>query len=95
MLDAVGRLVAGLLGELPAVLALGVGEQAAEVRDGPPPRLGAGEAAGQPPAHGVQFIGPIAYVRGRRLRRHGSASVRNTLRGRDFNCNCSTRAVSR
>ena len=46
VLDAVRRLVAGLLGELPAVLALGVGEQAAEIRDGPPPRLRPGEAAG-------------------------------------------------
>lgn len=59
VLDAVGGLVAGLLGELPAVLARGVGEEAAEVRDGPSPRLGAGEAAGQPLAHGVQLAGPI------------------------------------
>ena len=38
-LDAVRRFVAGLLGELPAVLPRGVGEQAAQVGDGSAPRL--------------------------------------------------------
>jgi hypothetical protein len=68
VLHAVRRRVAGGLGQLPAVLALQGRQQPAQVGQGPPPRLGPGEARRDPRRQGVQLPRPDF---GRANRRHG------------------------
>ena len=83
VLDAVGPLVADVLGQLPGVLALDGAEEAAEVRPGSSPRLGAGEGLPQSPGHVIQLIGPsVDRLDSRKcgrvlhLGRHATPSVR-------------------
>jgi hypothetical protein len=62
VLDAVGAVVAEVLGHLPAVLALGVAEQPFEIIDGPPTRFGAGEVRAQAVPDTFQFLGPAVNI---------------------------------
>src|SRR5262249_43273145 len=65
----------GELGQLPAVLAAGVAEQAAEVGQGAAAGFGAGEARADARRDGAQLGRPALHVRGRRsVLGHGSSS---------------------
>src|SRR5262249_46204499 len=66
VLDPVRTVVAEVLGQLPAVLALGVAEQATQVIQGPGARLGAREVFTQPRAHALEFVSPTLNILSRR-----------------------------
>jgi hypothetical protein len=66
VLYPVGGRVAEVLGQLPAVLPLGVAEQAADGGYRPPPRLPAGEPAAEALADRRDLVGPRTHLRRRR-----------------------------
>ena len=69
VLEAIGSRLAADFRHLPAVLALGLTEQAAQIRQDPVAGLRAGEIGGQPPRH-VRQVGLAACDgAGRRIRR--------------------------
>ena len=71
VLEAVGRGVAGRLGQLPAVLAPGVAQEAVQVGAGPLPGLRPPEAGGQPSVD----LGPLGLPAA-----HGGRAQGNGLR---------------
>src|SRR5262249_45503419 len=66
--------IAEQLGELPAVLALGVTEQPPQVAHGPLAWLAAREVAADPLADGLDFLGPLLNTLPRRSFGHDSPS---------------------
>src|SRR5215203_2073679 len=71
LLHAVWRVVAGRLGEMPAVLALQGGQQALKIRQGASARLRTPEPRGNPPGNRLQLLSPVL---GFAPARHGSVS---------------------
>lgn len=67
MLDAVGGGVAGMFGQLPAILALDGAEQAGQVGAQMPPCFAAGEMAAEVVNDSLQIGGPASRINGRRL----------------------------
>ena len=62
-LHSVGPEVSGLLGQLPAVLALNGAEQPFQVIQYSPPRLGPTKPSGNAGMHGFDALGPGGYLR--------------------------------
>src|SRR5215218_6245251 len=58
-LHAVWRVVAGRLGEVPAVLPLQGGQQALKIRQGASARLRTPEPRGNPPGNRLQLLSPV------------------------------------
>src|SRR3954469_24668469 len=59
LLHAVWRVVAGRLGEVPAVLPLQGGQQALKIRQGASARLRTPEPRGNPPGNRLQLLSPV------------------------------------
>ena len=70
VLHPVGGPVAQALGQLPAVLPLGITQQATDVADRPPPRLAPGETPADPPGHRRQLARPPHHLFTRRSSCH-------------------------
>ena len=72
LLHAVWRVVAGRLGEVPAVLPLQGGQQALKISQGASARLRTPEPRGNPPGNRLQLLSPVL---GFAPARHGHASA--------------------
>src|SRR5829696_3604047 len=86
-LHAVWRVVAGRLGEVPAVLPLQGGQQALKISQGTSARLRTPEPRGNPPGNRLQLLSPVL---GFAPARHGFAPPRQE--GQPAKPGCSTRA---
>ncbi len=61
-LHAIGGALTRLLGQLPAILALGMAKQAFAIRQGAAPRLGPLKARRNPRMQGLQLARPVTYL---------------------------------
>src|SRR5215207_5800783 len=87
-LHAVWRVVAGRLGEVPAVLPLQGGQQALKIRQGASARLRTPEPRGNPPGNRLQLRSPVL---GFAPARHGSAPP--PQKGQPVKPGCSTKST--
>src|SRR5215218_5509643 len=87
-LHAVWRVVAGRLGEVPAVLPLQGGQQALKISQGTSARLRTPEPRGNPPGNRLQLLSPVL---GFAPARHGFAPPRQE--GQPAKPGCSTRCL--
>src|SRR5215203_4619336 len=87
LLHAVWRVVAGRLGEVPAVLPLQGGQQALKISQGASARLRTPEPRGNPPGNRLQLLSPVLSFA---PARHGFAPP--PQKGQPVKPGCSTRA---
>jgi hypothetical protein len=66
-LHAIGVSLSGVFGQLPAIFARGVTEDAVQKRERTTTRFGPGKARGDPCMQAIQFLGPSHNIRDGRL----------------------------